>query len=278
MRVSVLGWVAAALVTLLIATSALRIVPETEQVIVLRFGRPDRIINAYDPKEPIGRSGAGLALVIPLLETVVPVDKRIRDLDLNAQTVLSTDQLRLVVDAFARFRIVNPLRMYETRGSEEQVRTQLQTILASRLRNELGKQPFAALLTPERTVLMQAIQADVNREARGIGAEIVDLRIKKADLPVGTPLQGAYARMASARDQEARTIAANGQRKAQLVKAAADAQAAQIYAKSYGADPQFYAFYRAMQAYRQAFKDGNATLVLSPDNAFLREFEGGRER
>lgn len=278
MRVSVLGWVAAALVTLLIATSALRIVPETEQVIVLRFGRPDRIINAYDPKEPIGRSGAGLALVIPLLETVVPVDKRIRDLDLNAQTVLSTDQLRLVVDAFARFRIVNPLRMYETRGSEEQVRTQLQTILASRLRNELGKQPFAALLTPERTVLMQAIQADINREARGIGAEIVDLRIKKADLPVGTPLQGAYARMASARDQEARTIAANGQRKAQLVKAAADAQAAQIYAKSYGADPQFYAFYRAMQAYRQAFKDGNATLVLSPDNAFLREFEGGRER
>jgi len=274
----VLGWVAAALVTLLIATSALRIVPETEQVIVLRFGRPDRIINAYDPKEPIGRSGAGLALVIPLLETVVPVDKRIRDLDLNAQTVLSTDQLRLVVDAFARFRIVNPLRMYETRGSEEQVRTQLQTILASRLRNELGKQPFAALLTPERTVLMQAIQADINREARGIGAEIVDLRIKKADLPVGTPLQGAYARMASARDQEARTIAANGQRKAQLVKAAADAQAAQIYAKSYGADPQFYAFYRAMQAYRQAFKDGNATLVLSPDNAFLREFEGGRER
>ena len=278
MKVPVLGWIAAGMVALLVATSALRIVPETEQVIVLRFGRPDRIINAYDPKEPIGRSGAGLALVIPLLETVVPVDKRIRDLDLNAQTVLSTDQLRLVVDAFARFRIVNPLRMYETRGSEEQVRTQLQTILASRLRNELGKQPFAALLSPERTVLMQAIQADINREARGIGAEIVDLRIKRADLPAGTPLQGAYARMASARDQEARTIAANGQRKAQLVKAAADAQAAQIYAKSYGADPQFYAFYRAMQAYRQAFKDGNATLVLSPDNAFLKEFEGGRER
>ena len=278
MKVPVLGWIAAGMVALLVATSALRIVPETEQVIVLRFGRPDRIINAYDPKEPIGRSGAGLALVIPLLETVVPVDKRIRDLDLNAQTVLSTDQLRLVVDAFARFRIVNPLRMYETRGSEEQVRTQLQTILASRLRNELGKQPFAALLSPERTVLMQAIQADINREARGIGAEIVDLRIKRADLPAGTPLQGAYARMASARDQEARTIAANGQRKAQLVKAAADAQAAQIYAKSYGADPKFYAFYRAMQAYRQAFKDGNATLVLSPDNAFLKEFEGGRER
>jgi len=277
-KVPVLGWIAAGMVALLVATSALRIVPETEQVIVLRFGRPDRIINAYDPKEPIGRSGAGLALVIPLLETVVPVDKRIRDLDLNAQTVLSTDQLRLVVDAFARFRIVNPLRMYETRGSEEQVRTQLQTILASRLRNELGKQPFAALLSPERTVLMQAIQADINREARGIGAEIVDLRIKRADLPAGTPLQGAYARMASARDQEARTIAANGQRKAQLVKAAADAQAAQIYAKSYGADPKFYAFYRAMQAYRQAFKDGNATLVLSPDNAFLKEFEGGRER
>ncbi len=278
MRVPILGWAAAALVGLLVISSTVRIVPETEQDIVLRFSRPDRILNGYDPREPIGRGGAGLALIVPLIETVIPVDKRILDLDMPEQTVLSTDQRRLAVDAFARFRIVNPLRMYETRGSEEQVRAQLQTIIASRLRNELGKQTFDALLSPERGVVMQAIQQDVNREARGIGAEMVDLRIKRADLPVGTPLDAAYARMASARDQEARTIAANGQRKAQLVKAAADAQAAQIYAKSYGADPQFYAFYRAMQAYRVAFKEGNATLVLAPDNAFLKEFEGGRER
>ena len=259
-------------------SAALIAVPETQQVIVLRLGRPDRILNGYSPREPIGRSGAGLAVIAPFLETTIPVDKRILDLDMPAQTVLSTDQLRLVVDAFARYRIVDPLKMFETRGSEDAVATQLSAILSSRLRNELGKMPFSALLSPERTVVMQAIQADVNRQARGIGAELVDLRIKRADLPTGSPLEGAFARMRSARDQETRTILAQGYKQGQLLKAKADADAAQIYAKSYGSDPQFYAFYRAMQAYRQAFKDGNSTLVLTPDNAFLKEFEGGKER
>lgn len=278
MRVPLWGWVGLAVALLLVLTSALVAVPETEQLIVLRLGKPDRIVNAFSPREPIGRSGAGLAVIVPVLESTISVDKRIRDLDMPEQTVLSTDQLRLVVDAFARYRIVDPLRMYETRGSEEAVATQLTQILSSRLRNELGKMPFAALLSPERGALMEAIQADVNRQARGIGAEIIDLRIKKADLPTGTPLDGAYARMRSAREQETRTILAEGSKRGQLLKAQADAQAAQIYAKSYGADPQFYAFYRAMQAYRQAFKDGNATIVMTPDNAFLREFEGGKER
>jgi membrane protease subunit HflC len=277
-RVPLWGWVGLAVALLLVLTSALVAVPETEQLIVLRLGKPDRIVNAFSPREPIGRSGAGLAVIVPVLESTISVDKRIRDLDMPEQTVLSTDQLRLVVDAFARYRIVDPLRMYETRGSEEAVATQLTQILSSRLRNELGKMPFAALLSPERGALMEAIQADVNRQARGIGAEIIDLRIKKADLPTGTPLDGAYARMRSAREQETRTILAEGSKRGQLLKAQADAQAAQIYAKSYGADPQFYAFYRAMQAYRQAFKDGNATIVMTPDNAFLREFEGGKER
>lgn len=278
MRVPLWGWVGLAVALLLVWTSALIAVPETEQLIVLRLGKPDRIINAFSPREPIGRSGAGLAVIVPVLESTISVDKRIRDLDMPEQAVLSTDQLRLVVDAFARYRIVDPLRMYETRGSEDAVATQLTQILSSRLRNELGKMPFAALLSPERGALMEAIQADVNRQARGIGAEIVDLRIKKADLPTGTPLDGAYARMRSAREQETRTILAEGYKRGQLLKAQADAQAAQIYAKSYGADPQFYAFYRAMQAYRQSFKDGNATIVMTPDNAFLREFEGGKER
>ncbi len=278
MRVPIWGWMGIALASLLLWSSALIAVPETQQLIVLRLGKPDRIINGYSPREPIGRSGAGLTAIVPILETTIPVDKRILDLDMPAQTVLSTDQLRLVVDAFARYRIVDPLKMYETRGSEEAVAVQLSAILGSRLRNELGKMPFVALLSPERGALMEAIQADVNRQARGIGAEIVDLRIKRADLPTGSPLEGAYARMRSARDQETRTILAQGYKQGQLLKAKADADAAQIYAKSYGADPQFYAFYRAMQAYRQAFKDGNATLVLSPDNAFLKEFEGGRER
>ena len=278
MRVPLWGWVGIALAAVFLWSAALIAVPETQQVIVLRLGRPDRILNGYSPREPIGRSGAGLAVIAPFLETTIPVDKRILDLDMPAQTVLSTDQLRLVVDAFARYRIVDPLKMFETRGSEDAVATQLSAILSSRLRNELGKMPFSALLSPERTVVMQAIQADVNRQARGIGAELVDLRIKRADLPTGSPLEGAFARMRSARDQETRTILAQGYKQGQLLKAKADADAAQIYAKSYGSDPQFYAFYRAMQAYRQAFKDGNSTLVLTPDNAFLKEFEGGKER
>lgn len=271
------AWVGLTVLGLLVLGSSVITVPETQQAIILRFGRPDRIINEYSVREPIGQSGAGLAPVIPLFETSIFVDKRIRDLDMQPQTVLSADQARLVVDAFARFRIVDPLRMYETRGTEDNVRIQLSAILASRLRNELGKMPFSALLSPERGVLMQAIQSDVNREASGIGAEIVDLRIKRADLPVGTPLDSAFARMRSAREQQSATIIAEGSKQAQVIKAAADAEAAQIYAKSFGADPQFYAFYRAMQAYRETFKAGNATLVLSPDNAFLREFEGAKE-
>lgn len=278
MRIPVLGWVGIALAGLLVLSTSLITVPETQQAIILRFGRPDRIINAYSPRETIGQSGAGLAAIVPFLETTIFVDKRIRDLDMPAQTVLSADQARLVVDAFARFRIVDPLRMYETRGSEDNVRIQLTQILSSRVRNELGRMPFVALLSPERTALMQAITTDVNREARGLGAEIIDLRIKKADLPAGTPLESAYARMRSAREQQSVTILAEGQRQQQVLQASADAQAAQIYARSFNQDPQFYAFYRAMQAYQTSFSKGDATLVLSPENAFLREFEGARER
>lgn len=276
MRIPLLGYVGGALVALVIASMSLIQVPETDQVIVLRLGKPARIVNEFNPREPIGRSGAGLAAIVPFLESTINVDKRIRDLDMPQQTVLSTDQFRLVVDAFARYRIVDPLKMFETRGSEDGVEKQLSAILGSRLRNELGRLPFGALLSPERGAIMEAIQVDVNREARKIGAEIIDLRIKRADLPTGTPLESAYERMRSARNQEARTLLAGGYRQAQEIRAKADAQAAEIYARSYGADPQFYAFYRAMQAYRQAF-NGNATLVLTPDNAFLREFQGGRD-
>lgn len=278
MRVPLLGGIALALLALILITSAFVTVPENQQAIVLRFGKPERIVNAYSAREPIGQAGAGLAVVVPLVESVRLIDKRISDLDMPEQQVLSTDQQLLSVNAFARYRIVDPLKMFETRGTEEAVRSQLTTILSSRLRNELGKMPFQALLSPERGAVMQAILGDVNREARGIGAELIDLRIKKADLPAGSPLDGAYDRMRSARQQQAATIRARGARQAQLLTAQADADAAQIYARSFGADPQFYAFYRAMQAYRTTFNKGNATLVLSPDNAFLREFEGGKER
>jgi membrane protease subunit HflC len=257
-----------------LAMSSLYTVPETKQAIVLRLGKPERIVNAYDPKARVGETGAGLAVKVPFIENVKFIEKRIMDLDIDAQTVLSTDQLRLVVDAFARFRIVDPQRMVETVGSEEMAADALKRILASKLRNELGKQPFAALLSPERGNVMEEIQQSVNEQAKQYGAEIVDVRIKRADLPSGATLEAAYARMASARQQEAATIRAQGNKQAQLVQAEADAQAARIYADSFGKDPEFYAFYRAMQAYRTTFEDGTATVVLGPRNEFLREFEG----
>jgi len=264
----------------LISASVFR-VSETRQAIIVRLGKPDRIVNRYDESRPIGLSGAGLAVKIPFIEQVLFIDKRVMDLDMPQQTVLSTDQLRLVVDAFARFRIVDPLRMYQTVGNEDRVAEQLSRILGSKLRNELGTQPFAALLSPERGVMMDEIQKDVNRVARQYGAEIVDVRIKRADLPPGTPLDSAFERMRTARRQEASAIRAQGYKQAQIIRAEADATASKIYADSFGKDPDFYAFYRAMQSYRTTFTDpqageGSSSVILSPDNEYLREFRGRR--
>ena len=269
-------WAVLAFAIIVVLMGTLYTVPENKQAIVLRLGKPERIVNAYNAKAQFGTSGAGLVAKVPFIENVIFVDKRVLDLDMEEQTVLTTDQLRLVVDAFARFRIVDPLRMVQTVGTEQNAVDALKRILSSKMRNELGKQPFAALLSPERTALMDDIQGTVNRQARQYGAEILDVRIKRADLPTGAPLQSAYLRMRSARQQQATTIRAQGLKQAQLVRAQADAQAASTYAGSFGKDPEFYAFYRAMQAYRTTFSDNSSTIVLSPNNEFLREFEGRR--
>ena len=271
-------WAVLAAIIALVVSQAFFQVPETKQALVVRLGKPERIINAFNTRSQFGQGGAGIALKVPFIENVVFIDKRVLDLDMPEQTVLSTDQLRLVVDAFARFRITNPQRMYETVGTEERVAEALARILASRLRNELGKQPFAALLSPERSAMMEDIQGSVNKLAHQYGAEIVDVRIKRADLPTGAPLDSAFTRMRSQRAQEALTIRAQGNKQAQLVRADADAQAAKIYADSFGADPEFYAFYRAMQAYRKTFNENNTNVVLSTNNEFLREFEGKKAR
>jgi len=271
-----LVWLVGGFVLLVLISATFFRVPETSQAIVVRLGKPNRIVNAYDAREPFGQTGAGLVAKIPFIENVVFIDKRVMDLDMPQQTVLSTDQLRLVVDAFARFRIVDPLRMYQTVRTEDGVADALSRILGSRLRNELGKQPFTALLSPERGQLMEDIQNRVNAEARRYGAEIVDVRIKRADLPTGDPLESAFARMRTAREQEARNFRAQGAKQAQIIRANADAEAARIYANSFGKDADFYAFYRAMQSYQRTFGDGNANVVLSADNEFLREFRGRR--
>jgi membrane protease subunit HflC len=265
------------LVTLL---GSFPIVPETKQGVVVRFGKPVRILNRYHEGEPIGGPGAGISWRIPFAESVVWIDKRVLDVDMDRQQVLSTDQLRLEVDAFARYRIVDPLRMYIRARSEGRVSQALQPILGSELRNELGKRPFASLLSPEREGVMENVRAGLDRVARQYGAQIIDVRIKRADLPDGTPLDSAYERMRNAREQEARSIRAEAAKRAQIIRAEADAQAAKTYAASFGKDPAFYDFYRAMQSYQRTFigdatdRPAPSTIILSPQNDYLKEFSG----
>jgi membrane protease subunit HflC len=264
------------LLLLVLLTAAVLRVPEDRQAIILQFGRPVATVNTYQPRQAFGDTGAGLVLKTPFVQNAVFVDKRIMSLDIPPQTVLSTDQLRLVVDAFARFRIVDPVKMYQTVRTEERLAEELSRILSSRIRNELGAQRFDLLLSPERGRSMDNIQEAVNRSALAYGAEIIDVRIKRADLPPGSPLEAAFERMRTARQQEALTIRAQGAKEAQIIRAEADAQAARVYAASFNKDPDFYAFYRAMQAYRTSFREGNSSVVLSPSNEFLREFQGRR--
>ncbi|WP_156680100.1 protease modulator HflC [Sphingomonas profundi] len=277
-----IAWALLAIFVVLIAASVFAVVPETKQALIVQLGKPNRVVNQYRPNEEFGRTGAGLIARIPFLESIVWVDKRVLDFDMQRQAVLSTDQLRLEVDAFARYRIVDPRRMFVAAGSERRVGEALKPILGSSLRNELGKRPFAALLSPERGEVMDNIQRALARVARQYGAEIVDVRIKRADLPDGTPLESAFERMRTARQQEARSILAEGAKQAQLIRADADAEAARVYADSFGKDPDFYDFYRAMQSYRVSFgtdgmeAPGASTVILSPDNEYLKEFRGRR--
>ncbi len=277
-----IAWALLAIAAVLIASSVFAVVPETKQALIVRVGKPGRVYNQYRPNEEFGRTGAGLIARIPFIESIIWVDKRVLDFDMQRQAVLSTDQLRLEVDAFARYRIVDPRLMFVSAGSERRVGEALKPILGSSLRNELGKRPFAALLSPERGEVMDNIQNALARVARQYGAEIVDVRIKRADLPDGTPLESAFERMRTARQQEARSILAEGAKQAQLLRADADADAARVYAESFGKDPDFYNFYRAMQSYRYSFgtdgieTTGGSSIILSPENEYLREFRGRR--
>jgi membrane protease subunit HflC len=273
-----------AILLLVLAGATFATVPETKQAVIVGFGKPKRVINPYHAGQPFGQTGAGLIARVPFMEQIVWIDKRILSIDMDRQQVLSTDQLRLQVDAFARYRIVNPLQMYVTAKTEENVSAQLKPILGSAIRNELGKRQFASLLSPERTQMMANIRNALNRVAAQYGAQIVDVRIKRADLPEGTPLESAYQRMRTARQQEAGSIRAQGYKQAQIIRAEADAEAANTYAEAFGKDPDFYDFYRAMQSYVSTFApedaqgrstdDTRTNIILSPQNDYLREFRG----
>ncbi|MDP9162650.1 MAG: protease modulator HflC [Pseudomonadota bacterium] len=269
-----------AVLGLILLLNTIIVVPETRQAIITRFGKPIYILNQYRPGQPLGSDGAGLNWRFPFLDNLVWVDKRVLDVDMERRQVTSTDQQRLEVDAFARYRIVDPLRMYIRARSVEGLQGALVPNLGSELRNELGKRPFSSLLSPEREGVMDNVRRGLDRVAKQYGAQIIDVRIKKADLPTGTPLDSAYERMRTAREQEARSIRAEGAKSAQIIRAQADADASKIYADSFGKDPQFYDFYRAMQSYQTTFlgdgvtKPNPTTVILSPQSDYLKQFSG----
>jgi membrane protease subunit HflC len=268
------------IILLVVLLGSFPIIPETEQAVVVRLGNPVRILNRYEPGRPIGAAGAGLSYRVPFIEEIVWIDKRVLDVDMAPQQVLSTDQRRLQVDAFARYRIVDPLLMYIRASTVENLQGQLRTILGSEVRNELAKQPFVALLSPERQGVMDDVRQALNSKAAEYGVQIIDVRIKKTDLPDGAPLQSAFESMRTARLQEARSIRAQGAKQAAIIQAQADADASRTYAASFGKDPEFYDFYRAMQSYKTTFvgdgqeKVAPTTVVLSPQNDYLKEFTG----
>lgn len=252
---------------LFVLANATYVVQQAQSAIVLQLGKPKRVIET-----------PGLHLKAPFLENVVLFDQRILNLNMRDQEVLSTDQLRLVVDAFARFRIEDPQIAYQRVRSESGAADRLSIILESALRDELGSQTFNDMLTPERGASMQTILKKVDARARELGVKVVDVRIKRADLPTGQPLESAFERMRTERDQEARAIRADGIRQAEVIRATADSQAAKIYADSYNRDAQFYEFYRSLQAYRNSLRKEDTRLVISPRSEFLRAFESGGGR
>ncbi len=265
------------LALVVIASMTFFVVPETKQALVLSYGQPQRVVNAYKPRIPFGSTGAGLQMRIPFVEQVLFVDKRILGVSMDSQQVQTTDDLRLEVDAFARFRIVDPITMYRNIRTEAALTDQLQSLLGSALRNELGKREFAALLSAERGQMMTNIRQSLNQDARRYGAQIIDVRIKSTDMPKGTSLESVYNRMRSERELRAQTILAEGRREAEIIQGNARAEAAKIYAGSFGKDADFYDFYRAMQSYEATLvnnKDSQTQVILSPDNDYLRRFRG----
>jgi membrane protease subunit HflC len=267
-----------AVVALVALASSVVIVPETHQAVVIFTGKPVRTFNQFRPDVPFGQTGAGIQFRIPFAEQVRMIDRRVLDLDMERTQVLSNDQKRLQVDAYARYRIIDPVKLVERAGTEEQLETQLLPILVSVLRQELGRRPFEALINAERGTVMANITATLDKQARNYGAQVLDVRIKAADLPEGGPLDAAFTRMQTDREEDAAKIRAEGQRDAQIIEAKARAESARIYAEAYGKDPKFYEFYRAMQSYRKTFLqgEGQSTMVLSEDSEYFRQFKGER--
>jgi len=261
---------------------SLFVVKEINQAIVLQFGDPKKVIVK-----------PGLQVKIPFIQNVVFLDRRILNLDAPPEEVIASDQKRLIVDAYARFKIVDPLKFYISVGDERVARSRLSTIINSRIRSVLGKQSLATLLSEDRTKQMAIIQEGVNTEAQNFGIKIIDVRIKRADLPQANS-EAIYKRMQTEREREAKefrakgaemavtitstadkevtVLLANAKKQSEIMKGEGDGQRNKIFADAFGKDPEFFGFYRAMQAYENALIGGDTSLILSPDSDFFKFF------
>ncbi len=265
------------------ALSSLFIVEQTEEALVLQFGQPRRVV-----RQP------GLWVKRPFLENVIFYDNRLLDFEPPPEEVIASDQKRLVVDTYARYRITDPLLFYQTVATEAAVRARLNAMVSGSLRRVIGNVTLSTLLSPQRAAIMTQIRDEVAAQAKSFGIDVVDVRIRRADLPPQNS-QAIYARMRSEREQQAaqyrgegaeaaQTVRANAdrertvllaeaQRDGQRVRGDGDAESIRIYADAFGKDKEFFAFYRSMQAYREALTGHNTSFVLTPDSGFFRFFE-----
>jgi membrane protease subunit HflC len=284
MKLGVTGGVIAVILAALVIVgySSLFSVYQTQQVLVVRLGQPVRVIN-----EP------GLHAKIPFIDTVIGIDRRILDLEAPPQEVIASDQKRLVVDAFARYRIKDPLRFYQTVGSIQGANSQLSILLNSALRRVLGEVTFTHVVRDQRADLMSRIRGFVDNEAAAYGISVVDVRIRRADLPEQNS-QAVYQRMQTERqreaaefraqgtqrsqeirsraDREVTVLIANAQSQAEQIRGEGDAQRNKIFAEAFSKDPDFFSFYRSMQAYETGLRANDTRMLLKPDSSFFRYF------
>ena len=267
---------------IIVGYSSIFTVAQTEQVLVVRLGEPIRVVT--DP---------GLNFKAPFIDTVISIDKRILDLENPSQEVIASDQKRLVVDAFARYRIKNALRFYQRIGSIQAANIQLTTLLNAALRRVLGEVNFITVVRDEREGLMTRIREQLDREADGYGIQVVDVRIRRADLPEQNS-QAVYQRMQTERQREAAEFRAQGGQKAQEIRSKADREATviiadanstaeqvrgagdgernRLFAEAYGQDADFFAFYRSMTAYENGLRSNDTRFLLRPDSDFFKFF------
>lgn len=271
-----------ALALVVIAYNTFFTVDPTEQAIVLRFGAPIRVVDK-----------PGLQLKQPFVENVSYFDRRVLDLDPPPEEVIASDTKRLVVDTYARFRIADPLQFFQSVRTEEGARAQLGTLISGTLRRVIGAVPLADVVADRRAEIMKQIRDEVNGQARGLGINVIDVRIRRADLPDANS-QAIFDRMKSERQREAAQFRAQGAQQAQQIRADADrqrieiradaekkanilkgegeAESVRIYAEAFGKDKEFFSFWRSLQAYRDALTGQGTTYVLSPDSEFFRYF------